>query len=223
MYPDAYNRQVKIATAASNVNSVGVGVSGSGTPIVPVSILAPADLKGVASVVVQASEDGVNYKDIVADGQTVNLSLYVSTIVPVPDLVQACCIGFGFFRLVANTNPSADIIIDIHFAAAGDDSPVVPLFAGGLSVNITLAAPTDTVVKSGAGKLFALVFNKPVATGVVTLYDNTAASGTKIGTITTPASPQPFTLQFGPLGLEFTTGLTIDTATAAQDITVIYR
>lgn len=79
---------------------------------------------------------------------------------------------------------------------------------------------TTTVVKSGPGLLHALTFNKPVATAVVTIYDNTAASGTVIGTITVPASPQPFTLVFD---VAFATGLTILTATAAQDITVSYR
>lgn len=86
-------------------------------------------------------------------------------------------------------------------------------------LNITLAAPTTTVVKSGSGALHTIVFNKPVATGVVTIYDNTSAAGTVIGTITVPASPQPFTLTYD---CALTTGLTIVTATAAQDITVNY-
>ena len=85
--------------------------------------------------------------------------------------------------------------------------------------NITLAAPTTTVVKSGAGVLGTITFNKPVATGVVTVYDNTSAAGTVIATITVPANPQPSTLHFD---VAFTTGLTIVTATAAQDITVSY-
>lgn len=86
-------------------------------------------------------------------------------------------------------------------------------------VNITLAAPTTTVVKTSAGILHTITFNKPVATGVITIYDNTAASGTVIGTITVPASPQPVTLEFD---VAFGTGLTITTATAAQDITVSF-
>lgn len=86
--------------------------------------------------------------------------------------------------------------------------------------NITLAAPTCTTVKSGPGYLQALTFNKPVATGVATLYDNTACSGTIIGTITTPTSPMPVTLFYH---VTFGTGLSINTATAAQDITVSSR
>lgn len=86
-------------------------------------------------------------------------------------------------------------------------------------VNITAAAPTTTVVKSGTGVLHTITFNKPVATGVVTVYDNTAASGTIIATITIPASPLPVTLVYDAT---FATGLTIVTATAAQDLTVSY-
>lgn len=85
------------------------------------------------------------------------------------------------------------------------------------STNITLAAPTTTVVATGSGRLHTITFNKPVATGVVTIYNNTAASGTKLATITTPSSPQPVTLTYD---MAFGTGLTITTATAAQDITV---
>lgn len=84
--------------------------------------------------------------------------------------------------------------------------------------NIT--TDTTTVVKASAGVLHTITFNNPVATETVTLYDNTAASGTKIGTITVPASPQPQTLMFD---VAFTIGLTIVTATAASDITVSYQ
>jgi hypothetical protein len=86
-------------------------------------------------------------------------------------------------------------------------------------VNITAAAPTTTVVKTGEGILHTITFNKPVATGVITIYDNTSATGTVIGTITIPASPMPVTLTYDQ---HFTTGLTIVTATAAQDITVTF-
>lgn len=86
-------------------------------------------------------------------------------------------------------------------------------------VNITAAAPTATVVKTGQGILHTITFNKPVATLVATIYDNTSATGTIIGTITIPASPLPVTLTYD---VTFNTGLTINTATAASDITVSY-
>lgn len=86
--------------------------------------------------------------------------------------------------------------------------------------NITSA--TTTTVLSGAGLFHSIVINKAVATGVITIYDNTAASGTVIGTITFGAAllsdPPIFTLY----NRQVSTGITIVTSTAT-DITVMYR
>ena len=91
--------------------------------------------------------------------------------------------------------------------------------AGNSFLNITTA--TTTTVKSGAGVLCSLIINKKVLSGVVTIYDNTAASGTLIGTITDPATLLSNQL-FVPYEVNFSTGLTIVTSTAT-DITVVYR
>lgn len=86
--------------------------------------------------------------------------------------------------------------------------------------NIT--SQTTTTVKSGAGFLHAINFNKPLASGSVVIYDNTAGSGTTIGSILFPAvlltdvSTYAYNVLFG-------TGLTIVTSGATQDITVSYR
>lgn len=85
--------------------------------------------------------------------------------------------------------------------------------------NIVAAAPTTTVVKTGAGILHTITFNKPTATAVVTVYDNTSAAAPVVGTITIPASPLPVTLTYD---VAFSTGLTVKTETAASDITVTY-
>lgn len=85
--------------------------------------------------------------------------------------------------------------------------------------NITAAAPTTVVARTGAGILHTITFNKPVATTVLTAYDNTAGSGTVIATITIPASPMPVTLTYDAA---FAVGLTLVAATAASDITVTY-
>ncbi len=99
-----------------------------------------------------------------------------------------------------------------------DNNP--PQSIGWLKSYITLAAPTNTVVKAAAGFLHTITFNNPGASAVITVYDNTAASGTAlIGTITMPASPVPTTLIYDVV---FNTGLTIHTATAASDISVAY-
>jgi len=84
--------------------------------------------------------------------------------------------------------------------------------------NITGQA--TTVVKAGSGLLHTITFNTPVATETVTIFDSLTGSGTKIGTITVPASPMPVTLTYD---CRFSLGLTIVTATASSDITVTFK
>lgn len=80
--------------------------------------------------------------------------------------------------------------------------------------NLTSAA--TTIVKSGSGILEKIIINTGVASTTVTVYDNTAASGTKIATAATTTQ--------GVLtyGCRFGTGLTVVTSGAA-DITLVYR
>lgn len=83
-----------------------------------------------------------------------------------------------------------------------------------------IAAAATTVVKKGNGVLLAIVVNKAVASSTITVYDNTAASGDKIATITNPASltANQYTL---PYMSKFVNGLTVVTS-AGDDITVVY-
>lgn len=81
--------------------------------------------------------------------------------------------------------------------------------------NIT--ANATTVVKSSQGRLHAVTINNKGSTGVVTLYDNaSAASGTKIGTLTLTAE----TTQL--YDVSFANGLTVVTS-GSVDITVSFR
>jgi hypothetical protein len=74
-------------------------------------------------------------------------------------------------------------------------------------------------IKKGAGVLSSVCINSPAATETVTIFDNTAASGTVIAVITVFASTNPCFAY----GVNFFTGLTVVTATAAGDITVAYQ
>ena len=97
--------------------------------------------------------------------------------------------------------------------------------------NITTNA--TTTVKSGAGFIHGFLINNNGFTtaGTITVYDNTAASGTKIGTWTIPLQPPGSVLLSTPwfppqlLDVTFSTGLTFVTATTAPacDITVMWR
>ena len=83
----------------------------------------------------------------------------------------------------------------------------------------------DTAVKNIAGVLHSVVINKAATTaGVITLYDNTAESGTVIAAITvtkSDASQAPVTLIYD---LRFATGLYagFDGTIQGADITITY-
>jgi hypothetical protein len=76
-----------------------------------------------------------------------------------------------------------------------------------------------TVVKSGAGLLHSICINTKGATSnTVTVYDNTAASGTVIAVIDTTSQVQTLLYDIG-----FTVGLTVVLAAGTSaDITVSY-
>lgn len=90
---------------------------------------------------------------------------------------------------------------------------------GGKFLNIAGAA--TTIVKASPGRLRHIQINKKVASGVITIYDNaSAASGTKVGTITNPATLLDST---GLLvyNVNVTNGIVVVTS-AADDITVVF-
>jgi hypothetical protein len=82
---------------------------------------------------------------------------------------------------------------------------------------------TTTTAKAGPGYLRRVVINKPLASGVITIYDNTAGSGTLVGVITMPAT----LLSDGPHSVPYdaycATGITLVTTGADQDITVVWE
>lgn len=87
----------------------------------------------------------------------------------------------------------------------------------GTPTHITSA--TTTTAKSGAGILHSITINKAVAAATITVFDNTAGSGTVLALITFGAallSDPPNTATYD---IAFTTGCTIVTS-GATDITV---
>lgn len=93
--------------------------------------------------------------------------------------------------------------------------------AGGNSYK-NIAGAATTVVKSGSGYLHLVTLNTFVASATITVYDNTAGSGTKIASIVMGSAitgDAPDEVMFD---VAFSTGLTIVT-TGAIDITASYR
>lgn len=85
---------------------------------------------------------------------------------------------------------------------------------------LNITGQATTVVKAASGMLHTITFNKPVATATIVIYDNaSAASGTKLASITVPASPQPVTLTYDAF---FANGITVVTGVADEDITITY-
>lgn len=84
--------------------------------------------------------------------------------------------------------------------------------------NITTS--TTTVVKASAGVLKRVVINsKGTVASLTTIYNNTSASGAKIGTIDSLNLSGVFEYDAA-----FDTGLTIvTTGTVAPDVTVVYQ
>lgn len=82
-----------------------------------------------------------------------------------------------------------------------------------------LKANATTTIKSGVGRLHSLTINTKGITNTITVYDNTAGSGTTIATIDTTLSQETLTFD-----LAFTTGLTVVIAGGtAADITITYK
>src|SRR5688500_8555384 len=103
---------------------------------------------------------------------------------------------------VLNKAPEVAVAVVPHYLDASGKA--VPQSGGDSSANIT--TNTTTAVKAGAGALVRIVINtKGAAANVATIYDNTAASGTKIGILDTVNG----TIGSIEYGCAFATGLTI--------------
>ncbi len=81
-----------------------------------------------------------------------------------------------------------------------------------------ISTATTTVLKIGSGTLHSIIANNPTNNNI-TIYDNTAGSGTIIGIINPGSSAVPFQLSYNT---PFFTGLTIVTA-GSPDLTVTYE
>jgi len=77
------------------------------------------------------------------------------------------------------------------------------------------------VLKRGGGTIHRLAISGVAVNSAITLYDNTAASGTILwASGAMLANTQPFILE---LGIPFFTGLDLVIATASSTVTVVYE
>jgi hypothetical protein len=102
-----------------------------------------------------------------------------------------------------------------------------------LSNNYTNVTGNSTVTaKTGSGLLHAIIIGNNTTAGTVTIYDNTAGSGTEIISLTLgsptggllSSSGQPGPMYLDTLNVKFLTGLTIvTTGSTSNNVTVIYQ
>ena len=85
--------------------------------------------------------------------------------------------------------------------------------------NNVSGAGATTAVKTSFGSLIGVTINGVTTAGTITIYDNTAGSGTTIATIASAAVAQG---QFYPYPADFNTGLTV-VHTNTMNFTVTYR
>lgn len=98
------------------------------------------------------------------------------------------------------------------------NTSLASLVTANANTNTNITTSTTTVVKSGAGALHLVTINAlGTVASTVTIYDNTAGSGTKLGTINSLTLSGSFYYD-----VAFATGLTIVT-TGAPDISVAWR
>lgn len=119
--------------------------------------------------------------------------------------------------IVGTLDSSGNFIANGPTATAAGQTALAQAFSNNFT-NITTS--TTTTVKSGAGTLAGVTVNtKGTVASTITIYDNTAGSGTKIGTIDSLNLSGQFVFN-----VAFATGLTlVTTGTLAPDITVSWR
>ena len=105
---------------------------------------------------------------------------------------------------------------------SGEDQTNNVLKVEGQFTRASMTSATTTTHKSGSGLLHTITVNKAIAAATITMYDNTAASGTLIGTITFGAALLTDPPLLGIYDINFGTGFTVVTS-AATDITFSYR
>ena len=132
-------------------------------------------------------------------------------------MLKKYILTLGAILLAGSAYGAANSVIRESVAVCDPNNPTL-CFIGSYSYN-NITTKTDTAVKTTSGTLQRIVINKIGTTDTLTIYDNTACSGTKIGTITVQASIGVYEYR-----VKFGTGLCVTSGGgAAGDYTVVYQ
>lgn len=200
------------AQAADNVVVMSGSVMQKGNQSLPATIKATDNGDGTWTLAVGATFSPSGTQDVnlkQANGSTVAVGHGVAA---TAIRVELPTDGTGTIALPSGASTSA-----LQTTGNTSIASVANAFSNSFS-NITTA--TTTTVKSGSGTLRSVTINSlGTVASTVTIYDNTAGSGTKVGTIDSLTLKGTFTFDTA-----FSTGLTIvSTGTLAPDITVSWR
>ncbi len=132
----------------------------------------------------------------------------------VTELDSEAPLGVGIFGIPPDGNP--DRLTTAGDTAGSGLGSLVVSPAGHAYNNVT----ADEQIMAAAGKLHTITIHDVTVAGVITVYDNTAESGTVIATLTLVAGESFYTLTYD---VECATGLFIGyDGTVAADLTVSY-
>lgn len=219
---DTKGRDCFSVVATGTFDDAAVGATGSAVP-------ASASFDGINIAGTMQGWTGVNPSGSIYAGQ-----IDIASVGGVTLLRGNGVTGTGSPRVtIASDNTPFHIIVDssglptgaatVAAQTTGNNSlATVATNTGAAATNslTNIATATTTTVKSGAGFLHTVCVNSlGTVASTVTIYDNTAGSGTKIATINSLAL----------LGCQtydgtFATGLTVvTTGTAAPDVTISWR
>lgn len=110
-------------------------------------------------------------------------------------------------------------LVGLGFVAPAQAQISAPTYISAAYAYTNITTDTTTSILSAPGVLGAICINAGAASETITIYDSLSATGTKVGTITLSATSGGC-FNYNAF---MTTGLTIVTAVAAADITVIWR
>lgn len=112
----AFDVPLTIPSGASASNSYHVGKHVD--EVFAVSVQLPADLLGVASFAYAVSMDNDTFFTLFDSTGTAFIStLDVSGVTALQDAVKFAMLGWGYFRIVPNTAPTADLEVRVRFAS----------------------------------------------------------------------------------------------------------
>lgn len=121
----------------------------------------------------------------------------------------------------ASSNTAQDLAYKSTQLLADGSAATMTATAGAWGYNAISTATTTVVDSSGAGQLNSLIVVGGTL-GAITVYDNTAASGTVIVPTFTPVAMTGSGPQVYTLNVSYSVGLTVVTA-AATALVVTYR